>query len=57
MSIFRPDYLVDDVLSLPLAEMKEKGITNILFDVDNVSEAFEWRDAIVNAAKRKNGEA
>lgn len=35
MSIFRPDYLADDVLSLPLEDMKAQGITNILFDVDN----------------------
>jgi len=35
MSIFRPDYLIDDIYALPLDEMAEKGITHILFDVDN----------------------
>ena len=35
MSIFRPDYLIDDIYALPLEELKEKGITHILFDVDN----------------------
>lgn len=35
MSIFRPDRLCDDLFSLPLEELKAKGVTNILFDVDN----------------------
>jgi HAD superfamily phosphatase (TIGR01668 family) len=35
MSIFRPDILVDDIFSLPLADWQAQGITNILFDVDN----------------------
>lgn len=29
MSIFRPDYLIDDIYALPLEELKEKGITQI----------------------------
>ena len=49
---------VEDARDVPDA-VNTKGAQSvyILFDVDNVSEAFEWRDAIVNAAKRKNGEA
>lgn len=35
MSLFRPDYLIDDIYALPLEEMKAEGIRHILFDVDN----------------------
>ena len=35
MSIFRPDDLADDLYTLPLDLLEEKGITNLLFDVDN----------------------
>lgn len=35
MRMFRPDYLIDDIYSLPLDEMKAGGIRHILFDVDN----------------------
>ena len=44
MSIFRPDILVDDIFSLPLEELKNKGITNILFDVDNTIVPYNSQD-------------
>lgn len=44
MNIFRPDYLVDDIFSLPLDMLKEKGITNILFDVDNTIVPYNSHD-------------
>lgn len=62
MSIFRPDFLIDDIYALPLEEMAEKGITHILFDVDNTivpynsqeipPRAIEWfRDAAARGFK------
>ena len=44
MNIFRPDYLVDDIFSLPLTALKEKNITNILFDVDNTIVPYNSHD-------------
>lgn len=44
MSIFRPDYLIDDIYALPLDEMAEKGITHILFDVDNTIVPYNSQD-------------
>ncbi|MGI5873072.1 MAG: YqeG family HAD IIIA-type phosphatase [Bacillota bacterium] len=35
MSIFRPNYLADDLFDLPLETLKKKGIVHLLFDVDN----------------------
>lgn len=44
MSVFRPDLLVDDIFDVPLADLKAKGITNILFDVDNTIVPYNSHD-------------
>ena len=36
MSIFRPDYLIDDIYALPLDEMAEKGLrcVNVIYNTE-----------------------